>query len=107
MEKIYNKLVRDKIPEIIIKNGGNPKIKVLDDEGYKKALEDKLLEEYKEVLAATGNDRIEELADMLEVMLGLAKLDDKELDDIISIMEIKREKRGAFVKKLFLEKVDE
>ena len=107
MEKIYNKLVRDKIPEIIIRNGGNPKIKVLDDEGYKKALEDKLLEEYKEVLAATGNDRIEELADMLEVMLGLAKLQDKELDDIISVMEIKREKRGAFVKKLFLEKVDE
>lgn len=107
MEKIYNKLVRDKIPEIIIKNGGNPKIKVLDDEGYKKALEDKLLEEYKEVLAATGNDRIEELADMLEVMLGLAKLEDKELDDIISVMEIKREKRGAFVKKLFLEKVEE
>ena len=107
MEKIYNKLVRDKIPEIIIKKGGNPKIKVLDDEGYKKALEDKLLEEYKEVLAVTGNDRIEELADMLEVMLGLAKLQDKELDDIISVMEIKREKRGAFVKKLFLEKVDE
>lgn len=107
MEKIYNKLVRDKIPEIIIKNGGNPKIKVLDDEGYKKALEVKLLEEYKEVLAATGNDRIEELADMLEVMLGLAKLEDKELDDIISVMEIKRKKRGAFVKKLFLEKVEE
>ncbi len=107
MEKIYNKLVRDRIPEIIIKNGGNPKIKVLDDEGYKNALEVKLLEEYKEVLAATGNDRIEELADMLEVMLGLAKLEDKNLDDIISVMEIKREKRGAFVKKLFLEKVDE
>lgn len=107
MEKKYNKLVRDRIPEIIIKNGGNPKIKVLDDEGYKNALEVKLLEEYKEVLAATGNDRIEELADMLEVMLGLAKLEDKDIDDIISAMEIKKEKRGAFVKKLFLEKVDE
>ena len=41
MEKIYNKLVRDKIPEIIISNGENPITKVLDLDEYKKELKNK------------------------------------------------------------------
>ena len=107
MEKVYNKLVRDNIPEIIKSNGGNPIIRRLNDMEYKRALEDKLFEEYKEVLEAIGNDRIEELADMLEIMLSLANLQNKNLSDIIDVMEKKRIKRGAFTKKLFLEKVIE
>ena len=107
MEKVYNKLVRDNIPEIIKNNGGNPIVRKLNDMEYKKALEDKLFEEYKEVLEATGNDRIEELADMLEIMLALADLQNKTLSDIIDVMEKKKIKRGAFTKKLFLEKVIE
>ena len=82
-------------------------IRRLNDMEYKRALEDKLFEEYKEVLEAIGNDRIEELADMLEIMLSLANLQNKNLSDIIDVMEKKRIKRGAFTKKLFLEKVIE
>lgn len=107
MEKVYNKLVRDNIPEIIKSNGGNPIIRRLNDMEYERALQDKLFEEYKEVLEAIGNDRIEELADMLEIMLSLANLQNKNLSDIIDVMEKKRIKRGAFTKKLFLEKVIE
>lgn len=106
MEQIYNKLVRDKIPEIIQANGENPICLILSDEEYKEELEKKLLEEYNEVLKTkNSNERIEELADMLEVIISLAKLEDKSLDDIIEITNTKREKRGSFDKKIFLEKV--
>lgn len=107
MEKIYNKLVRDSIPSIIEKNGGTPYIKTLNDIEYKEALENKLYEEYKEVLEAEGLDRIEELADMLEVIKALAKLENKTLDDIDEVAKQKSLKRGAFDKKIFLEKVIE
>ena len=51
MEKVYNKLVRDNIPEIIKENNDGEAItRILSDEEYKKALEDKLYEEYQEVL---------------------------------------------------------
>ena len=61
MERIYNKLVRDNIPDIIKAQGETPITKILDDNVYKMELEKKLNEEYQEVLEASGNDRIEEL----------------------------------------------
>ena len=105
MEQIYNKLVRDRIPQIIESNGETPIIKILKDEEYKKELENKLLEEYNEVINAKSNDRIEELADMIEVIRALARLENKTLDDVISIADNKNEKRGGFEEKIFLKKV--
>ena len=105
MEKIYNKLVRDKIPEIIKQNWENPITSILDDIRYKEELEKKLYEEYKEVIESSGSDRIEELADMLEIIKALAKLENKTLDDVIDVSNQKVKKRGAFKKKIFLEKV--
>ena len=105
MERIYNKLVRDNIPNIIKNNGEIPVIKVLDRSEYKKALESKLYEEYKEVIASSGNDRLEELADMLEVIKSLAILENKNLNDIILLAEQKSSKRGSFKERIFLEKV--
>lgn len=98
----YNKLVRDRIPEIIESKGEIPIIRILSDEEYKMELERKLREELEEALAASEIDRIEELADMLEVMMALARLENKGLEDIISECDKKREKRGAFVKKIYL-----
>ena len=105
MEKIYNKLVRDNIPKIIESNGEIPITKILDDKEYKKELEKKLNEEYQEVLNARGKDRIEELADMLEVIKYLAKIENSSLDEVIKIAREKSSKRGAFENKIFLEKV--
>lgn len=106
MEKVYNKLVRDNIPKIINEDGCNSVIRVLNDQEYKTELEKKLLEEYNEVLGTiTTEERIEELADMLEIIQALAILENKTLDDIVEIAKIKRLKRGGFEKKIFLEKV--
>lgn len=106
MEKVYNKLVRDNIPEIIKgNNDGEAVTRILNDDEYKKALEDKLYEEYQEVLDARGEDRLEELADMLEIMISLAKIEKANLEKIIEIAKKKKAKRGGFDKKLYLEKV--
>ena len=107
MERIYNKLVRDKIPNIIKEKGETPVVKVLNEIEYKNELEKKLYEEYKEVIEATGDNRVEELADMLEVIRALANLENKNLNEVISIAKKKNEKRGAFEEKIFLEKVIE
>lgn len=107
MERIYNKLVRDNIPNIIQSKGETPVTRILDDDAYKLELEKKLNEEYHEVLEASGEDRIEELADMFEIMRALAKLENKTLQDVIACADRKSEKRGAFEEKIFLEKVIE
>ena len=43
--KTYHKLVRDNIPEIIKKDNAVAKIRVLNDEQFKRALKEKLVEE--------------------------------------------------------------
>lgn len=103
--QIYNKLVRDKIPEIIKNNGEEPIICILNDVEYKKELEKKLLEEYHEVIVSSGNDRIEELADMLEIIKFLALLEGKSFEDVINVADEKNIKRGSFEDKIYLEKV--
>lgn len=103
---MYKKLVRDRIPEIIKANGENPITRVLDDAEYKEELEKKLHEEYLEVLDAVGDSRIEELADMLEVMEALAGVENKTLENVLSVKAKKQEKRGAFKDKIYLEGVE-
>ena len=106
MEQIYKKLVRDNIPTIISNNGENPITRILSNDEYKQELEKKLYEEYQEVLnTTTSNDRIEELADMLEIIISLAKLEERSLDDVIEVAKTKREKRGGFEERIYLEKV--
>ena len=95
MERIYNKLVRDKIPNIIKDKKETPVVRILDDK------------EYQEVIEASGEDRVEELADMLEIIKALAKLENETLDNVIEIANKKVDKRGAFEEKIFLEKVIE
>ena len=101
--KIYNKLVRDKINEIMIENGANPITRILSDEEYLKELNKKLLEEVKEYLES-GN--LEELADIEEVILAILNTKEKTKEDLEEIRKNKVLKRGAFNKKLFLERED-
>lgn len=100
----YNKLVRDKIPEIIEENGGIPISRILDDKEYKKCLDEKLIEEVKEYLK---DDNEEELADVYEVFINILKYKGIELKKLEELALEKRLKRGGFDKKIYLEDVKE
>jgi predicted house-cleaning noncanonical NTP pyrophosphatase (MazG superfamily) len=104
----YNKLIRDRIPEIIAADNATPKISVLSDEQFSLALKQKVVEEAMELLEA--KDRAEvlsELADILELMDAI-RMDQKLSREEIDQKKLsKREKRGGFEQKLFLEYVDE
>lgn len=105
MERIYNKLVRDKIPNIIKEKGETPVVRILDKIEYKNELEKKLYEEYNEVIEATGDDRVEELADMLEVIRALANLENKNLNEVIVIADKKMKNVVLLKKRFFLKKL--
>lgn len=98
--KIYNKLVRDKIPEIIKSEGREVKAKILNDEEYKKELNKKLQEEVKEYLE---DNNAQELADIVEVVYGILNSMDITIEEFEKIRKEKAKKRGAFNKKIFLE----
>lgn len=104
MIKKYNKLVRDKIPEIIQAKGDTCKTEILSDEAYIKLLDRKLNEEVAEY--QTGKN-IEELADILEVVYGIAKAKGYGVSELEQIRLEKAEKRGGFDKKILLVEVNE
>lgn len=97
----FNKLVRDKIPEIIRNEGRECKYRILSDEDYYRELKIKLNEEVKEF---QDSEEVEELADILEVIYSLAKAKKYSEEELNAIRKNKADKRGAFDKKIFLEK---
>lgn len=99
MRKIYNKLVRDRIPEIIEASGARCTTEVLSDEKYIEMLDAKLDEE----LAEYHKDKnIEELADLLEVIYAIVVARGYSVDELELIRSEKVLKRGAFNKKILL-----
>lgn len=103
--RIYNKLVRDKIPEIIVEHDkATPITRVLNNEEYLEELNKKLQEEVKEYLE---DNNIEEMADILEVLHGILDAKGYTWEELEKVRINKVEKRGAFKKKIFLEKVEE
>ena len=107
---IYNKLVRDKIPEIIAKSGKKAKVRTLQGEELKRALKCKLVEEANELLYAdTEEEIIEEIADVLEV-LGLLQVKCVTPNcyyKVERMQDKKNRQKGRFDKGYFLESVEE
>ena len=100
----YDKLIRDKIPEIIEQSGKKCIIEVMDNDTYIEYLDQKLNEE----LAEYQQDKsVEELADLLEVIYAVAVARGYSVDDLERIRVEKAEKRGAFEKRLLLKSVSE
>lgn len=100
----YNKLVRDKIPEIIETNGKKCITEILPDEEFLVMVDAKLDEE----LAEYHKDQnIEELADLLEVLYAAAQARGYSLEELEQVRVIKAEKRGAFKNKILLKEVEE
>ena len=98
--KVYNKLVRDKIPDIIKAEGRTVKTRTLNDEEYRAELNKKLQEEVKEYL---DDNNVEELADIVEVVYGILSSMDVSLEEFENIRMSKADKRGAFQERVFLE----
>lgn len=96
---IYNKLVRDKIPEIIASKGGKADIRVLSEEEFPIYLEAKLDEEVGEY---HRDKNAEELADILEVVYALAASRGVSQAKLLEIYEKKHQARGGFEKRILL-----
>lgn len=95
----YNKLIRDKIPDIIASNGGKAEIRRLSEEEYRVYLENKLDEEVGEFHA---DHTPEELADILEVVYALAATMGCSREELMEIYRKKHQARGGFEKRLLL-----
>lgn len=99
--KIYNKLVRDKIPAIIKQNEGKESIvRILNDEEYLLELNKKIKEE---VLEYLESGEIEELADLEEVLRAILDCKGVSYKEFEKIRQEKVDKRGAFKEKIYLE----
>ncbi len=107
--KIYNKLVRDKIPEIIKASGASCQCEVLQDEKYAAALAEKLKEEVAEFLqefdAENDEEAIKELADIQEVILAIVDLIGVEREKFELIRQSKVKTNGEFKKQIMLKSV--
>ena len=108
MQKIdymkYNKLVRDRIPEIIEASGKSCVTEILSDEANLRMVDAKLDEELAEY---HSDQNIEELADLLEVIYAAAMARGYTLEQLESVRAAKAEKRGAFANKILLKEVIE
>ena len=79
---VYNKLVRDKIPQMIENQGEKPNFRIMEEEEYFKALEQKLDEEVGEF---HRDKNTEDLVDILEVVFALAKTLDCSVDELMRV----------------------
>lgn len=101
----YNKLVRDKIPEIIIAHGETPITRILDDQEYETELRKKSLEEASELVATqTQEEKIEELADLEQTVLELKELYGAEEVEAVRLKKL--QERGGFTARIFLERTE-
>ena len=100
----YNKLVRDRIPEIIQANGEVPVTHIADDPEYWEMLCEKLREEAGEFF---DQPSIEELADVQEVIFALCQYIGCDRDELERVRKEKAEQRGRFQDRIILEETHE
>ena len=98
----YNKLVRDNIPEIIQKTGKTFKIRIMDEDEFRKSLLEKLVEEANEVRNSLPNNFTTELADLLEVFESIMSAYRLSNEELLFIKESRRKERGGFDNRLKL-----
>ena len=98
----YNKLVRDRIPEIIQSTGKQCETQVLCDSEYLEKLDEKLVEELQE---SQESKSLEELADIMEVIYAVAVARGYTLQQLESVRAEKAKSRGGFEHKIMLKNV--
>ena len=100
----YHKLVRDRIPEIIEKQGKTCVTEVLSQDAYIRMVDEKLNEELAEYQESKS---LEELADLLEVMEAAVIARDYTWEELLQVRDEKRQKRGGFQDRILLKEVIE
>ncbi len=100
--KIYKKLVRDKIPQIIEEDVKECEVRIASKEEQYELLLKKLHEEVNEFIE---DKNLEELADVMEVVFGLARYLGYSEEELMRKREEKRKERGGFLDGIVLEKV--
>jgi predicted house-cleaning noncanonical NTP pyrophosphatase (MazG superfamily) len=103
----YNKLVCDRIPEIIRRNGDECETDLLAEEDYRAALRKKLIEEAREASSASGDDLIPELADLHEVLDALLRAYGISDETVQTTQMRRREERGGFDERVRLLSVEQ
>jgi len=101
--KIYNKLVRDKIPEVLQSLGKKYSCHIADDEEFLFRLKDKIEEELQELYEDPSP---EEMADVLEVLYTIAREMNLDIVEVYKTMSTKGKAKGRFRERIILEKVD-
>lgn len=99
--KVYDKLVRDRIPEIIEASGSKCEIEVVNDEVALEYLYKKLNEEVEELLT---DKNLDEIADVMEVLFAIGKKYGYSEDDVLDRRSEKKNTRGGFENNLVLKK---
>ena len=100
--KVYNKLVRDRIPEIIKADGKECETEIASGIEKQELLEKKLLEEVNEYIE---DKNLEELADIMEVLFGLANELGYNEEELLKKRRDKLVERGGFKEGIVLKKV--
>jgi predicted house-cleaning noncanonical NTP pyrophosphatase (MazG superfamily) len=102
-----DKLTQDFSPNLMSESGIKVHQRVLQDAEYAKRLNDKLFEEAQEVVDAVNTEELkEELADVLEVLMAMAKLKGIEFSQILKAGEEKRSKKGGFDQRRYVDFVE-
>ncbi len=94
--------MRDRIPELVEGSGGSFTLAVLEESDMWGALNCKLLEEAEELRVAEGDHRVEEFADVYEVLLALMDSAGVTLDEVVAAADRKRSDRGGFQSRLWM-----
>ncbi|MHA1772132.1 MAG: nucleoside triphosphate pyrophosphohydrolase [Candidatus Thorarchaeota archaeon] len=89
----FEKLVRDKIPDIIRANGAEPIVRVAQSVEVDSLLREKLVEE---AIEFRSSGSIEEVADVLEVVYAILEQRGISHNEIEQIRQQKRALRGGF-----------
>ena len=103
MHTEYNKLVRDRIPEILAQAGYTYETTTMDEQEYQQALREKLVEEALEAVTASEIQQlITELADLYEVIDTLMSDNNIDPDTVRAEQEWRRQERGGFAQRIRL-----
>lgn len=100
----YNKLVRDNIPHLIEESGRTLKSRIMNEEEYREALIDKIIEEIEEFRAKENEEEIADIYEALDCLINLKNYEPMHID---YLQLIKREARGSYKDRILLEEVED